>query len=488
MKKLNDISMKVFALVLLAGTLFISCSKDDDPVDTTPQLTVTSFSPATARENDTVTITGTGFNATNYTLNMVKFTTNRSAIVTSATETELKVLAPDCNNGPITVTVGEQSVTTTQNFTFNTDLPDPKLLSVVPESGYVGSEVNITGENFGADISAITVYFNDVEATEPELGGASNNTINVNVPEGLEPGEVTIKVVRGGYESNTWTYTVLEIPTSVKIVYWTSADGIYKGEINSDRVDISQLYSSIDPQGIEVDTEGGYIYWGNPSGKILRAAIGGTGEIQTLYDGVGYVVDIAVDRSLDKIFILCYDAETYAYEWIKSAALDGGSIETLYTLDQSIEETWVWSIKILQDDIYWTEENSKHVMKGSVNGSSEAVVLFDADDGLNDPKGIAIDEENNKIYIVDTNNSIGTIFSGSLNGGDLTTFVEADSENLINPNDAEIDLENNYLFWMNNTNSSTDGKVMRVTLDGSNVMEPLFGEIDKPFFFDLDIH
>ena len=500
-KQVFNIFFLICSLVLTSALVTVtSCTDDDDDNGGgETSLTVTAIDPLTARVGETVTLTGSGF-STNKTLNAVQFTATDgssrvNAVVNEATATQLIVVVPEgAGDGAITVAVGEKTATSPQSFTLDTSLGAPELSSIAPTNGYVGTAVTITGANFGEDASVVKVYFNEVEV--PEITSITNTTIETKVPVGLEVGDVPVKVVRNEVESsNTLTFTVDKTPTSVKTVYWTSSDGIYKGVINENGADISQLYTATtgdEPQGIEVDTEAGQIYWGTASGKILKAPISGEGSVETLYDGLGYICDIAINET--KLFILG-STNDWSYDWIRSANLSGsGTIETLYSFDQNSLETGVWNVKleVSESSLYWTEEFSQRVMTGSVNGSSatEATVLFDADDGLTDPVGIALDNENNKIYIVDKGSGSGTatgkVWSGNLTGGDLSTFIEP-GDNVNNPNDAEIDLDNGYFFWLNNSGYENTGEIMRANLDGTQV-EKLFDGIDFGLFFDLDIH
>ncbi len=489
----------IFSLVM-TGAFITSCNDDDDDGGGKTELSITSIDPATARVGDTIVINGSGF-STDRTLNGVQFAKQGSTLkvdaeVTAATITRLNVEVPElADSGTLTVTVGEKTATSSQNFTIDTSLGEPKLTSIDPTNGYAGSTVTIIGENFGSDASVVKVYFNDSEATE--ITTVTNTSIQTTVPLGLEVGETTVKVVRESVEStNTLTYTVNKTPTKVKTVYWTSQSyGIYRGVITSTGADIVPLYNDADPYGIEVDTDAGYIYWasyGSGNGKILKAPVNGEGDIETLYEGIGLVVDIAIDQSLQKIFIMAAN-DNPEQGYIYSANLDGSSTEMqiLYTPSY---ESYNYAVKLLvsQNKIYWTNAMSKQVMEGSVNGSSEAAatVLFDESDGLKGPHGLAIDETNNKIYVVDNGQITGTgtsnIYSGNLNGeGTLSVLVES-GDNVYSPADAEIDLDNGYFFWLNNAMGMGDCEVMRAKLDGSEV-EQLFGGINNGMFFDLDI-
>lgn len=512
MKKMKKVKFKIFPIlfaIVLVSTFISSCDDDDDNGGgQTTELTITTIDPTTARIGETIAINGTGF-STDRTLNTVSFSTSAtapvSAVVASATASQLTVEVPEgAGNGPITVTVGNESAVSPQQFTLNTSLGAPELSGIDPTNGYMGTEVTITGSNFGEDATLVHVYFNAVEAEITSLRTVSEMTqrydeIKATVPEGLEVGDAVVKVVRDDMEStNTLTYTVNKTPTSVKTVYWAS-DGIYKGIINESGADISQLYANAgdDSKGIEVDTEAGYIYWGTTSGKIQKAPVNGDSPVETLYEDLGYILDIAIDATSQKIFIISSDNVSYTNEYIQSADLNGsGTVENLYSQPQS-DRAGYYSVKLVVADnkLYWTESGKygKKVMEGSINGSSEAVatILFDENDGLNAPVGIAVDAANNKIYIVDKGASSGTpastVYSGSLDGQGSLSILVAPGDNVSTPSDAEIDLDNGYLFWMNNSGYEDTGEIMRAKLDGTEV-ETLFGGIDFGSFFDLDIH
>ncbi|WP_416208501.1 IPT/TIG domain-containing protein [Fodinibius sp.] len=63
---------------------------------------------------------------------------------------------------PRTVTLDNQTNTTT--FSIECALPAPQISSVTPQSGSVGTQVTIAGENFSATASENIITFNGTEA------------------------------------------------------------------------------------------------------------------------------------------------------------------------------------------------------------------------------------------------------------------------------------------------------------------------------------
>lgn len=488
-------------ICLIVGLNFLSSCKDDDGGDPDPGLSITAITPATARAGEEVVITGTGFNA-DFTQNAVKFTATAGEFVTAAVKsgnaTSLTVDVPEgAQDGPIQVTANGETVTSTMEFTLDTSLGAPVLTSLSPTNGYPGTEVVITGENFGEEVSAIEVLFGETEAAVSALTSTSITTV---VPEGMEAGEVQVSVSRGGTSaSTTLSYVINEIPVDVKTVYWTNLDGIYRGAISETGATITLLYdknvySEADNTiGIEVDAEGVYIYWSTYSSGVYKAPANGEGPIEQIVQDNNYdFYDIALDAENEMLYFLAY-SEDYSTAYINKVPTDGSaSEEEIYSF--STEEIGgVESIKLYVsgDKIYWTDGFYLRVMEGSIEGSTDPQVLFDDSDGLNYPSGIAVDSENGKIYIADYGVPLGAtdqILIGNLDGsGALSTLVAA-GDNVKTPYDMEIDLENGYVFWMNleATPGTNQSQIMRASLDGSSV-ELLFDGFEGGAYFDLEI-
>ncbi|HZX72997.1 MAG TPA: CHRD domain-containing protein [Cyclobacteriaceae bacterium] len=104
---------RIFPLCLLAFIILVSSCKNEDEV--IPPPTITSFTPNNGVSTATVTITGTNFSATPAD-NVVKFN-GTAATVTASTATTLTATVPaGATSGTISVTVKDQSVTSTDNF------------------------------------------------------------------------------------------------------------------------------------------------------------------------------------------------------------------------------------------------------------------------------------------------------------------------------------------------------------------------------------
>lgn len=107
-----------YSLLLLLGltVAFTACKNDDEPAAV---LSITGINPTSAPISSTVTITGTLFNSTPSS-NTVTFAGNAVATIVSATSTQLVVTVPSgAQNGPITVSTGGQTATSSVSFSLS---------------------------------------------------------------------------------------------------------------------------------------------------------------------------------------------------------------------------------------------------------------------------------------------------------------------------------------------------------------------------------
>ncbi|GAA5023090.1 hypothetical protein GCM10011506_05690 [Marivirga lumbricoides] len=492
---------------------FTACKEDDntDPEGPGTELSITDFTPKTARVGDTVVITGTGFNA-DFSQNTVFFTGSQTnttpglaqAVVIAGSTTSISARVPsDVLDGPITVRTGEEEAVSEADFTLDTSLGAPVLSSIDPTNGLPGVTVTISGENFGDAVEDLEVLFGETEAT---VTAVTNTSITTKVPESLAEGEVQVSVSREGTAAtSTLSFTVNPLPVDVKTAYWTSLEGILRGNITETGVDITTLYDESNeglgsPSGIDVDFVGGMIYFTSTNG-VSRASIEGDGTVELLYESK-QSTDIAIDPTAGKVYFFSIDGAAEQTFIIKGDMDGTGEADTLYRFDYTLSfETFLYEgpqpytpkLLLADNQIYWTETGTNpRVMVGSVTGDTDPVELYGSDE-LIQPTGIALDPVNQKIYISDNgvNEALeSTIYVGNLDGsGSLAVLVGA-GDFVNSPSDMEIDLENGFIYWLN-VKESTSGAVapsalVRASLDGSAV-EVLFDGFSGAIFFDLEI-
>jgi hypothetical protein len=149
---MNIRKIGVMVLVGLLSAVFFFCNKSQPPTaPSAPAIKILSFSPTTARIGDQIVITGENFSS-DKTADSIFFSHGRLAaidsIADSSTVTKLYVRVPQGTiTGTIVVRVGSSIDTSKEIFTLDT-LSLPKIISVQPGSGPLGTIVTITGSNF----------------------------------------------------------------------------------------------------------------------------------------------------------------------------------------------------------------------------------------------------------------------------------------------------------------------------------------------------
>lgn len=165
--------------------------------------TISSFSPASALPGASVSINGTNF-LSPFGSTAVNFN-GASASISSTTNTRIVAIVPTAaTTGPIQVTVADQSITSTNNFTVLVP-PPPSITSFSPASGIYGTRVTINGRNFAGSVAGNTVAFNGVPAT---VVSATTTRIVAEVPTWSTTGRITVTAAgRTGTSATIFTVT-----------------------------------------------------------------------------------------------------------------------------------------------------------------------------------------------------------------------------------------------------------------------------------------
>ncbi|NBP70542.1 MAG: hypothetical protein EBU52_17630, partial [Cytophagia bacterium] len=173
------------SLLLLASTFYLTSCSDDDAREPAP--TLTSFSPTEGIAGTTVTLTGKNF-STLISKNTVLFN-GTTAVITATTPTTITTTVPaGASTGKLTVTVGTQTITSTQDFIVPLI---PTISSFSPLQGIAGTSVTITGTNFSTTATNNIVKFNNTTAT---VTAATTTSLTVTVPTAATSGTISVQV------------------------------------------------------------------------------------------------------------------------------------------------------------------------------------------------------------------------------------------------------------------------------------------------------
>ena len=239
------------AAVNAAGTGAYYPGATDAAVSATPAPApaapvVSSFSPTEGEVDTEVTITGVNFSATP-SANEVRFGGVMAADPTSASTTSLVVLVPSgAVTGSISVAVGGQTGTSSENFTVKVPAPAPAapvVSSFSPTEGEVDTEVTITGVNFSATPSANEVRFGGVMSEDPT--SASTTSLVVLVPSGAVTGRISVAVGgQTGTSSENFTVTApAPAPAAPVVSSFSPTEGEVDTEVTITGVNFSDMSS-----------------------------------------------------------------------------------------------------------------------------------------------------------------------------------------------------------------------------------------------------
>jgi uncharacterized repeat protein (TIGR03803 family)/YD repeat-containing protein len=182
-------------------------------------LSITSFSPQSGFEGDSVTITGKGFvNPT------VRFG-NTPATVTASTSTSITATVPaQAVSGPLIVQAGSSVAQSAGNFTVNPF----SITSFAPQSGLESDSVTITGRGFVNP----TVQFGGISAT---VTASTSTSITVTVPAGAVSGPLVVQSVN----LSSWGGRSSETAGNFTVIPWTITNFAPQTGTQGDSITIS---------------------------------------------------------------------------------------------------------------------------------------------------------------------------------------------------------------------------------------------------------
>ncbi|QEE28001.1 hypothetical protein FTW19_08330 [Terriglobus albidus] len=169
-----------------------------------PTPTISSISPTSGPTGSSVTITGSGFGASQGNGNVIFYQSGQYASITSWSNTSIVAIVP---SDAVTGNVVVQTSGVNSNGALFTAWP--RITSVSPGVAATGSSVTITGANFGSSQGSSTVAFNGVSASVTSWSATS---IATSVPSGATTGNVVVTV--GGNPSNNFYFVVGVLSTA----------------------------------------------------------------------------------------------------------------------------------------------------------------------------------------------------------------------------------------------------------------------------------
>jgi len=157
------------------------------------ELALFAFTPGRGVSGMQVRLQGHGFN-TQPTANLVRFA-GTSAMVVSGNASELMVVVPaGAVTGPISVTTGSQTVSSSTDFVVDQNAQQPRIDTIAPQVVNAGATVTVTGGSLYPIAHQTTTHI----GTRPGvIGAADNEQLTFAVPVLAASGKVSVSTPYG---------------------------------------------------------------------------------------------------------------------------------------------------------------------------------------------------------------------------------------------------------------------------------------------------
>lgn len=213
---------------------------------------ILSFSPASARIADTITIYGENFDGRGSDKNTVTFAKTGGGTVTGtvsyATRTQLSVVVPaQAATGRITVTTADGTAQSASDFQVETT-PPPAITDFTPRRGQTGTSVKLTGTSLKPAAANPVVTFAGTNNTRLNalVNSATNTEVNVLVPNGAITGFIQLMTAVGTAQTpqefvvdETQEFQITVSPATVQAVARTQGTAVV--HLNSSNSTFTQL-------------------------------------------------------------------------------------------------------------------------------------------------------------------------------------------------------------------------------------------------------
>ena len=215
------------------------------------------------------------------------------------------------------------------------------------------------------------------------------------------------------------------------------------------------------PRDVALDIAGNKMYWVDAgANKVQRANLDGT-NVDNLVNAQGHPFGVALDTTSGKMYWSIWNPGK-----IRRANLDGTNVEDLIT---GLKEPEDIDLDLSGGKIYWTDTATNKIQRANLDGSNiEDLVTV----GLSHPLGLTLDVAGGKIYWTNTSfwpwggPGVDKISRANLDGTNLEDLV---TTGFSIAHGIALDVSAGKMYW------ADGGKISRANLDGSNVEDVIIG-------------
>jgi hypothetical protein len=436
MKTFINILAKGINQYLLAGALFImvafmSCKKEKVPAhDPASPISISTFIPAQGGGGTEVLISGTNFSTdtsqVSVTLNGIKL-----KIIGANTKQMMVVVPKKAGSGPIVVTIGKGTATSTDNFTYQYT----RTVTTLAGSGKAGF-ANGQGTDAMFDFSGQSWY--------RSMGISVDDNLNVYV---ADPGNHCIRKIDtagnvstlagnplvSGYADGKGSAANFSIPYDVAVdaqgnVYSVDPGNYDIRKISPDGTATTWAWGNQSPWSVAIDKTTGYVYYSSCSspGNIYQVSAQWT--TKQVISGLNYPAGIKFDKAgnlyvsvngdqvIRKFTAGDWNGSIIAGQLGVSGYLNGAATTAKFAYPWGIavdnssniyvagNGTWDGGSYNPDQSIRFIQANTFDVSTFAGNGTAGYTDAIGGSALFSAPTGVAVDK-NGTVYVLDKNNN-----------------------------------------------------------------------------------
>lgn len=175
--------------------------------------------------------------------------------------------------------------------------------------------------------------------------------------------------------------------------------------------------SVLEPTAVAFDAENNKLFWANSgTGQIKRGTMDGAGSVVILYDSakiLNYSYGLVYEPIADGVFFSDFGTEASIRGGSAKDDAEVTSIRSFFRPNFTLRSPSQINLFYSRGVIYWADEALGTLSVGNLSSFSSSI-LYDTEDGIERPDGIAVDLGSKKIYWTDTSKKV--IMRANLDG------------------------------------------------------------------------
>lgn len=170
------------------------------------------------------------------------------------------------------------------------------------------------------------------------------------------------------FRTNVSKITSVAIDFKNNMLYWDTANGIRRTELDDDAVDAGEDFvtgqSDIDPEGMAIDAENDKLYWNTYDGGVWRKNLDGTDQEEFIPGAGGGGVLVVGGR----VYYDTYDLDSKTADMM-SVDVDRNT-DPLAIMTDMPNIVYGIAYDETENRVYWNDRGNDRIMRANADGSS----------------------------------------------------------------------------------------------------------------------